>query len=102
MKRPAGLTILLLMVLSADASNPTRAQKVRPRPIQSAEPPLAVPVPAPQPARAAAEPIVPERVWQAVLYPERALARLVVSRLIGYPDDPIRRMNRLLSESEDL
>lgn len=99
MTRLAGLTVLALVALPADASNPTRTQKSRPRPVQSAEPPLAVPIPA-QPA--VTVPVISTRLWEIILRPERALAKFVVTRLIGFPSDPNVRVNQLLNESEDL
>ena len=99
MTRLAGLILLTLAALPADASNPSRVKKERPRPTQTVEPPLARPLPAPQPA---AEPMVTDRVVMAVACPYQAVARLVRDRLFGYPNDPNARMARLLRESKDL
>jgi len=47
MTRLAGLVLLSALAVPAAASHPTRARQEKPRPTQSAEPPLAVPVPIP-------------------------------------------------------
>lgn len=100
MTRLAGLILLGLVAIPVEASNPNRIKKERPRPVQTAEPPLARPIPAPQPA--AAEPMVSEKVVMALACPQQAVAKLVALRLFGYPNDPHERMARLLSESKDL
>ena len=80
MKRLAGLTVLLLVALPVAASNPNRIKKERTRPVQTAEPPLARPIPA-QPA---APPVLNDRVVRTALCPHRLLANLV---LRGYDSD---------------
>ena len=99
MTRLAGLILLGLLALPVEASNPTRVKKVRARPVETAEPPLAQPIPA---ARPAPEPMVNEKVVMAVACPQQAVARLVVNRLFGDPTYPNVRTNQLLSEAEDL
>ena len=47
MTRLAGLIVLSALAIPANASHPTRARQEKPRPTQSAEPPLAVPLPIP-------------------------------------------------------
>jgi hypothetical protein len=96
MKRFAGLAVLATLTIPADASHPTPTRKEKPRPTQSAEPPLALPLPIPPST------ILDERLLETILCPNRALAKWVVNRLFGYPNDPNERMNRLLRESEDL
>ena len=56
MTRLAGLIVLSALALPANASNPTQARQKKPRPTQSAEPPLAVPLPNP-----AGQPALPDR-----------------------------------------
>jgi hypothetical protein len=93
MSRLAGLIVLSALAIPAAASHPTRARQEKPRPTQSAEPPLAVPVPIP-PAGPAAT--AGDRVLMTVLCPDRALIRFVtdqVSRSLAA---------RLPDESEEL
>ena len=97
MKRLVGLAVLLTLVNPTDASDPIRARMEKPRPTQSAEPPLALPIPA-LPGLGA-EPTLGARLLEAVVSPQRVVVRLVVDRLF---DGPQARMRRLLAESEDL
>ena len=80
MKRLAGLTVLLLVALPVAASNPNRIKKERLRPVQTAEPPLARPIPA-QPASTS---VVSDRVVRTALCPHHLLANLVLK---GYDSD---------------
>jgi hypothetical protein len=99
MQRLVGLALLAVLTIPATASHPPVTRKERPRPTESAEPPLAVPLPAPPSTQ---EPVFNDRVLETVLCPNQAVARWVVSRMFGDPTDPNVRMNRLLNESEDL
>src|SRR5262245_1223458 len=99
MKGVVVLAMLGSLSLSADASNPNRTQKARPRPIQSADPPLALPVPNAPPAP---EPVPATRLVETILCPERVLAELVVGRLEVYRSAPTARMVQLLNEAEEL
>jgi hypothetical protein len=99
MHRIVGLTVLGLLAIPVDASNPSHTKKEKPRPTESAEPPLAPPIPIPP---AAPEPLVSTELIEAVLCPHAVVAKLVVTRLIEDPNDPNVRMRRLLNESEDL
>ena len=92
MTRLAGLILLGLLALPVEASNPNRIKKERPRPTQTAEPPLARPIPAPQ--QAAREPMLNERVVMALMCPQRVVAQFVADRMDRY------RMARLLNESD--
>jgi hypothetical protein len=92
MTRLAGLIVLAALAIPATASHPTRARQEKPRPTQSAEPPLALPVPIPPagPATAAGD-----RVLMMVLCPDRALAGFVTDQVNRY------RMSLLLNESDN-
>ena len=93
MTRLAGLILLGLLAVPVEASNPSRVKKERSRPVQTAEPPLARPIPATAPA---AEPMVNDRVLMALACPQQAVARLVAVRMDRY------RMARLLNESDGI
>jgi hypothetical protein len=99
MKRLAGLAVLATLTIPADASHPPITQKEKSHPTESAEPPLAVPLPAPP---SAPEPILNERVLETVLCPNQTLAKWVVTRVFGDPTDPSVRMNQHLPGSERL
>ena len=99
MKRLAGCTLLVVLAIPVEASNPNRTKKERQKPTETIEPPLARPIPVPQPAP---EPMVNERVMEAVSCPHRAVARLVFPESLEDPNNPNVRMRRLLKESEDL
>ena len=99
MTRLAGLILLGLLALPVEASNPNRVKKERPRPTQTAEPPLARPIPAPQPA---SEPVIAARLVEVLVCPDRGLTRLVLDQLNRYPAEPTARMIQLLDEAEDL
>jgi len=99
MKRFAGLAVLTILTIPAAASHPPITRMDKPRPTESAEPPLAVPLPIPP---SAPVPILDEQVLETVLCPNRALAKWVVTRVFGDPNDPNWRMERLLEEAEDL
>ena len=68
----------------------------KPRPTQSAEPPLALPIPNAPPAP---EPVLNSRLVEYILFPNRWLCEEVMDRT-GFSAHI--RMNRLLRESEDL
>jgi hypothetical protein len=99
MQRLAGLVVLATLAIPADASHPHLTRQEKPRPTQSAEPPLAVPLPIPPSTPTT---ILDERVLETILCPNQALAKWVVTRVFGDPNDPNWRMERLLKESEDL
>ena len=82
MKRFAGLVVLTTLAIPANASNRVRVRMEKPRPAQSAEPPLALPI-APNPP-ASPTPVVNDRVLRVALYPGRVLANLVRR---GYDSD---------------
>jgi len=88
MQRLVGLALLAILTIPATASHPTPVRKEKPRSTQSAEPPLAVPLPIPP---SAPEPVLTADVLETVLCPDRALAKWVVPRVFGGP-----------TESEDL
>jgi hypothetical protein len=100
MRRLTGLAVLAILTIPATASHPTPIRKEKPRPTESAEPPLAAPLPVPP--SAAPEPILDERVLETVLCPNQALAKWVVTRVFGDFDDPNVRMNQYLPDSERL
>lgn len=100
MKGLVVLAVLAALTLPAAASNPTQTKKVKPRPTQSAEPPLALPIPAlPQPAPV---PLLNDGMLQTLLCPNRALVNWVFGGLDVYQAAPTARMEQLLNESENL
>ena len=93
MTRLAGLILLGLLAVPVEASNPSRIKMERPKPVETAEPPLAKPIPVAQPA---AEPVRDSRALEAIVWPGRVIVRLVAERVDRY------RMSRLLNESEGI
>jgi hypothetical protein len=76
MTRLAGLVVLSALAIPANASHPNRTRQEKPRPTQSAEPPLAPPAPIPQ---ATPMPAFAERVLNVLFCPAPVVVNLVVT-----------------------